>query len=166
MVQFVFVWTISGYWGARTRCIIRTWKALSLWPRAFQTLILHLVGKCTISTWAWVLAFIPWPVRNIKTAMQKSCISTHPLSAELCLDHGIISKAQFKWRKGHSTTTYILSLLIYIYGNIGKLVRVVFLDLKNAFNTVDHTALKGKLSKYGICFEIDQFLFVWPIPGY
>ncbi len=31
---------------------------LGLWLRASQALMLHLVGKCTISTWAWVLAII------------------------------------------------------------------------------------------------------------
>ena len=34
-----------------TWCIIRTWKALSLWPHAFQALMMHLIGKCAISTW-------------------------------------------------------------------------------------------------------------------
>ncbi len=42
---------------------------------------MHRVGKCAISNQAWVLAFIPWPVRNIKAAMWKSSISTHPFSA-------------------------------------------------------------------------------------
>ena len=26
---------------------------------AFQVLVMHRVGKCAISAWAWVLAFIP-----------------------------------------------------------------------------------------------------------
>ena len=38
-----------------TQFIIRTWKALALWPRASQTMM-HLIGKCAISTWTWVLA--------------------------------------------------------------------------------------------------------------
>ena len=43
----------------RTRCIIRVWEAQGRRPRAFQILMMHLVGKCMISTWTWVLAFIP-----------------------------------------------------------------------------------------------------------
>ena len=38
-----------------TRSIIRACKALGLWPRASQTLMICLVGKCAISTRAWVL---------------------------------------------------------------------------------------------------------------
>ena len=41
-----------------TQRIIRTWRALSLWPCAFQALKMHLIGKCAISTHAWVLAII------------------------------------------------------------------------------------------------------------
>ncbi len=39
-----------------TSCIIRTLKALGLRPHAFQALVIHLVGKCAISTRAWFLA--------------------------------------------------------------------------------------------------------------
>ena len=39
-----------------SRCIIRTWKALGLWPHASQALMMHLIGKCAISAWAWCLA--------------------------------------------------------------------------------------------------------------
>ena len=41
-----------------TRCIIRTRKALTLQPHASQALTMHLVGKCMISAWAWVLAIL------------------------------------------------------------------------------------------------------------
>ena len=41
-----------------TQFIIRTWKALGLWSHASQALMMHLVGKGVISTWAWVLAII------------------------------------------------------------------------------------------------------------
>ena len=38
--------------------IIRTWKAVDVHPHAFQVLMMHLIGICAISTWAWVLAII------------------------------------------------------------------------------------------------------------
>ena len=48
----------------------------------------------------------------------------------------ILSEAQFGFRKYHSTTTCILSLLDEIYSNMenNKLTGVVFLDLKKAFS--------------------------------
>ena len=63
------------------RCILRVWEAWSHRPTAFQVLMMHQVGKCANSTQAWVLAFIAWPVRNIKGALQKSLISAHPFPA-------------------------------------------------------------------------------------
>ena len=57
--------------------IIKAREARGHWPSAFQVLMMHWV----ISAWAWVLAFIPWPIRTIKAAMWKSCLSAHPFSA-------------------------------------------------------------------------------------
>ena len=34
------------------------WKPLGLLPHAFQALVMHLVGKCVISAWAWVLPIV------------------------------------------------------------------------------------------------------------
>ena len=58
-----------------------TWEVWGHRPSAFQVLMMHRVGKCVISTWGWVPAFILWPVKIIKAAMQNSHISTHPFSS-------------------------------------------------------------------------------------
>ena len=49
-----------------TWCIIRTWEAqvagwgaFSLWPHTSRALMMHLIGKCVISTQIWDLAIIP-----------------------------------------------------------------------------------------------------------
>ena len=65
--------------------------------------------------------------------------------------HKILSDAQFGLRKHHSTTTCILRLLNDVYLNMdnGKYTGVVFLDLKKAFDTVNHEVLIKKLRMYG-----------------
>ncbi len=74
-------------------------------------------------------------------------------------ENKILSEAQFGFRKRHSTTTCILNLLndIYLNMDIGWYTGVVFLDLKKAFDTVNHTVLLRKLGMYGFSDESCQW---------
>ncbi len=50
------------------RCIIRAWEAWGHRPCSFQVLTMHQVGKCAISTWAWVLGFYPMTSKKYQSS--------------------------------------------------------------------------------------------------
>ena len=69
--------------------------------------------------------------------------------------NGLLNECQVGFRKGNSTGTCLIDFLDDIYTNMdeGRLTGVLFLDLRKAFDTVDHSVAICKLSEYN--FSLD-----------
>ena len=66
--------------------------------------------------------------------------------------NNILYKYQFGFRKSHSTNLAIVEVIDKIYTHLNQNMYGlgIFLDLKKAFDTVDHEILLSKLEHYGI----------------
>jgi len=61
-------------------------------------------------------------------------------------------KYQFGFRKNHSTSLALISVMDEIYHQIdnGNIIAGIYFDLQKAFDTVDHGILLAKMRNYGV----------------
>ena len=78
---------------------------------------------------------------------------------EFVEENNILTSQQYGFRKNHSTTYLMLDLFDQIFDSKGKSYTpgIIFLDIKKAFDTVDHCILIKKLKFYGL----DGTVILW-----
>ena len=74
--------------------------------------------------------------------------------------NNILTDCQFGFRTGRSSTMAIVNFMEKITNSLDdmKAVISVFIDLKKAFDTIDHTILLQKLNHYGIRGIVNQWI--------